>query len=154
MACFWFCLLEQYLSWSHSKYLIKCFSIIQLRYAIQNFLPSIVFVLMPLIENPTWWLIVQWIWFWSKDSNPEYPLQQSVIMVDPGFTYCLITISSVSAFLWGTTARNTFLAWVFSTPPKTQTPSTRCPLWYFLLPNFDSSIWTSMLWPFSSYPPI
>lgn len=68
-------------------------------------------------------------------------------MIDPGNTKRSIISLIVSEFLLVTVVKKTFLSSVLSTPPTTQTPSTRAPRWYFLLPNFDSSISTMIPGP-------
>ncbi|EEQ81238.1 hypothetical protein NCER_102452 [Vairimorpha ceranae BRL01] len=65
----------------------------------------------------------------------------------PGMTYFLISIVSVSAFLFLTLISTNFWRGTRSTIPRTHIPSTLCPLWYFCLPNFDSSISTITLGP-------
>ena len=57
------------------------------------------------------------------------------------FTYFLIRGSNVSRLRLATGTKKLLLL-SSSMPPKTHWPSTRRPRLYFLLPNFDSSIWT------------
>ena len=61
----------------------------------------------------------------------------------PGMTYFLISIVSVSAFLFLTLINTSFWQRARSTIPRTHIPPTLCALWYFCLPNFDPSISTT-----------
>ncbi|CEF61610.1 Hypothetical protein SRAE_0000072700 [Strongyloides ratti] len=68
-------------------------------------------------------------------------------MMEPGLTCFFMTSRSVSLSRFSTGTAKTRLFFVFFTPPTTQTPSTRCSLWYFRLPILVSSISTMMPFP-------
>ncbi|KCZ81165.1 hypothetical protein H312_01457 [Anncaliia algerae PRA339] len=57
-----------------------------------------------------------------------YPFQPSVTIIEPGRTCFNINLVNVSEFLFGTLIAKNFLSTLSSTPPKSQTPSTACPL--------------------------
>ena len=90
--------------------------------------------------NPWVWFTVSCLYCGSRPSL-LYALHSSVSILVPGRTIrCMIGMRVAASRRW-TTCRNTLLGLSLSTPPNTHFPSTIRPLWYFLLPNLDSSIW-------------
>ena len=79
-------------------------------------------------------------------SSLEYAFQQSDTTIVPGSIQSWIMGNSVSSSRFSTATRKHFLL-SSSIPPSTHCPSTWCPLWYFLLSNLLSSIWTTFPFP-------
>ena len=102
---------------------------------------SMVFVHAPvsLFTNSLLWFTVRWIY--PSLSKLQYAFQHSLMMVVPGRTNYFKIGRSISASLCSTVLKNDLLL-SRSIPPNTHTPSTFLPRWYFLFPNFDSSIST------------
>ena len=76
----------------------------------------------------------------------EYAFQQFDTIIVPGSIQSWIMGNSMSSSHFSTATRKHFLL-SSSIPPNTHCPSTWCPLWYFLLPNLLSSIWTTFPFP-------